>query len=197
MMRTLVAAATLTCLLGCRSRPQRGASALSQVPFQPAPPYDSLTDTSHWLAWHTPDFALRYPERATILPDTDPFSDHTGNALVWRFSQMQWLRLGVARLPAGSASRFVAFVDSIRRFRNESLNPDWRMAPASLLRVSRYSALELRPDCGDCDAHEVYIALPQTRLVFSFSLEQGLPYTYNQQDRLYRLILNTVSEPVP
>jgi hypothetical protein len=71
------------------------------------------------------------------------------------------------------------------------------MPPASPLRVSDHSALELRPDCGDCDAHEVYVALPQTRIVFSFSLEQGLPYTYNQQDRLYHLILTTLGEPVP
>ena len=197
MMRTLSAVATLTCLLACRSRTEHVASAFSQVPFQPAPPYDSLADTSRWLTWRTPDFTLHYPKRASVLPDTDRFSDHIGSALVWRFSQMQWLRLAVARLPGGPASRFVAFVDSIRRSRNASLNPDWRMAPASALQVSHYSALELRPDCGDCDAHEIYVALPQTRLVFSFSLEQGLKYTYTQQERLYRLILTTLSEPIP
>ena len=196
MMRVMAVAATLTCLVGCRSRSEQGASALSQAPFQLAPPYDSLTDTSRWLTWRTSDFKLRYPERATILPDTDRFSGLTGRALVWRFSQMQWLRVAVARLPTGPASQLVQFVDSIRRSRNESLNPDWRMVPASPLLVSHFPALELRPDCGDCEAHEVYVALPRTRLAFSFSLEQGLPYTYKQQEQLYRLILTTLSEPV-
>jgi hypothetical protein len=80
----------------------------------------------------------------------------------------------------------------VRVHRNLNLDPDWRLAPADSISVASYKALQLQPDCGDCVAYEIYLPLPDTWVVASFSLEQNTPYTFEQQEQLYRRIISTV-----
>ena len=66
------------------------------------------------------------------------------------------------------------------------------MPPAKRVNVVEGAAFELGPYCGDCIVREFYVLLGESRVIISFSLEQGLPYTYEQQEQLYRRILRTI-----
>ncbi len=166
------------------------ASKNARAPTPP-PAIATLLDTATWLIWRTPAFSVHYPPGATIQADTDRFSGYVGQSLRWDFSGNQWLRIAFARLPKGPTAP-ASYVDSVRLDRNARLNPDWAIAPALPMRIGTYAGFELKPDCGDCLAFEDYLELPQARVVASFSVEQNLPYTYEQQEALYRRIVATV-----
>ena len=187
----------IACAVACSAPPRAGtqrASARQEVARSSVLPplYDSLMDTSRWVAWRTSALVLRHPAGATQVPDTDRFSGFVGTSLRWDFTDNRWLALAIAQVPATSAPSLKDFVDSVRHARNANLNPNWRLAPPTRVVVSHYPALEMRPDCGDCVAYEFYVQLPRTWLVISFSLEQSVPYTYEEQEQLYRRIIATL-----
>src|SRR5438128_1403357 len=200
ILRLSILALVALAATACSSTP-RGQSQPSSPPghevrlVSPPPSYDSLMDTSRWVAWRTPNLVLSYPAGATIVGDTGRFSSVVGAALHWDFTDNRSLSLSIAEVPPSSAPSLRHFVDSLRTARNVDLNPDWRLAAPSRVTISRYQALELRPSCGDCVAYEFYVELPRTWLTASFSLEQSVPYTYDEQERLYRRILATLRTP--
>jgi hypothetical protein len=85
----------------------------------------------------------------------------------------------------------------MRLARNRTLEPDWRLAPATADTVGHLQVLSLVPDCGDCIAQEFYIALPATWVRVSYSLEQGTPFSFDQQDTLFRRIAATLESATP
>jgi len=192
----LVALLATGCSPSPRGQSRHSSPAAEEAPLGVAPPsYDSLMDTSRWVAWRTPNFVLSHPTGATIVIDTGRFSGVVGGALRWDFTNNRWLSLSIADVPPTSAASLKYFVDSLRTARNVDLDPDWRLAPPTRVTISRYHALQLRPNCGDCVAYEFYVELPRAWVAASFSLEQFVPYTYDQQERLYRRILATLRTP--
>src|SRR5262245_8257399 len=163
----------------------------------PAPAFASILDTTRWVPWASGAFAIKYPQGARLLPDTDRFSGFVGTAIRWDLRDHEWLRIAFTTVPTTSAATLARFVDSVRIQRNLTLNPDWRLTPANSVSIGGYKALQLQPDCGDCVAYEIYVALPGTWVVVSFSLEQNTPYTYKQQEQLYRAIVSTLQPARP
>ncbi len=80
------------------------------------------------------------------------------------------LTVELAALPA-SRTPLRAYVDSIVASRNAEADPDWRLAPPTSRDIAGRTAWVLRPACGDCDATEVYLDFPGTRLVASWGVD--------------------------
>jgi len=185
-LRTVPAILVALGLVTCKARTDQGPR------LQPPPSFESLMDTSRWSAWQGPGFTISHPTNVTVLPDTDRFSGFVGTAMRWDFGRYQWLRIAFSTLRPSPTKDLGHFVDSTRVARNTDLDPDWRLAPASPMSLAGLRAFELRPNCGDCVAYEFYLDLPTGWVVASFSLEQNAPYTYEQQEALYRRILGTL-----
>ena len=77
----------------------------------------------------------------------------------------------VASLPHSSLP-LRAFVDSIVRARNAQARPAWRLAPPEARSVAGRTAWVLRPTCGDCQAVEVYLDFPGTRIVADWGVDR-------------------------
>jgi hypothetical protein len=80
------------------------------------------------------------------------------------------LTLELAVLPA-SATPLQAYVDSLARARNAHLRASWHLEPATAAAVAGRTVWVLRPRCGDCDAVEVYLDFPGTRLVVDWGVD--------------------------
>ena len=162
--------------------------AAQDTPPPDAPSFASIMDTTKWITSTIAHVVLKHPVGAIERADSDRFSGFIGRALVWSFGNGD-LRIAVSNLHPGTS--LGKLVDSVRLARNKELNPEWRLAPAKALRVEEYEALELLPDCGDCEAHEWYVAMPSRWFVLSASLEQQQAFTYEQQAALYKRMLST------
>lgn len=86
------------------------------------------------------------------------------------------LTVEVAVLPA-STQPLSAYMDSIVAARNATAKPAWRLQPAVARRVGGRTAWVLRPTCGDCEAVEVYLDFPGTRLVAAWGVDGIEPLT--------------------
>ncbi len=192
-MRTPLVAALLL-LTGCSDK----RAAVQRDQFVPAPHFSAVIDTSSWLHARVEGLAVLHPPNAVIVSDTDRFSGLVGSALEWRFDRTSYLRIAVARVsPHGTLPNYL---DSVRTARNANYvdqpDMDWALiAPPRAIALGPYHGYQLGPTCGDCVAYETYVEIPDSWVAVSFSLEQGLPYTYEQQDSLYRRIQATLRAP--
>lgn len=93
------------------------------------------------------------------------------------------LTVEVAALPP-SPRPLAAYVDSIVAARNATAKPAWRLRPAVPRRVGGRTAWVLRPTCGDCEAVEVYLDFPGTRLVAAWGVDGIEPLTAAQRHAL-------------
>ncbi len=80
------------------------------------------------------------------------------------------LTVELAALPPSHLSLW-AYVDSIVVARNRAADPDWQLDPPIRRDVAGRAAWVLHPPCGDCDATEVYLDFPGTRLVASWGVD--------------------------
>lgn len=80
----------------------------------------------------------------------------------------------VAALPP-SALPLREYLDSLVRSRNAHARPAWRLAPPEPRRVAGRRAWVLHPTCGDCQAIEVYLDFPGTRLVADWGVDEIPP----------------------
>lgn len=89
----------------------------------------------------------------------------------------------VAALPP-SALPLREYLDSLVRSRNARARPAWRLAPPVARQVAGGIAWVLRPTCGDCQAVEVYLDFPGTRLVADWGVDGIEPLTAAQRHAL-------------
>lgn len=89
----------------------------------------------------------------------------------------------VAALPP-STLPLRAYLDSMVQARNTRARPAWRLAPPEPLRVAGRTAWVLRPTCGDCQAVEVYLDFPGTRLVADWGVDRIGDLTPEQRHAL-------------
>lgn len=77
----------------------------------------------------------------------------------------------VAALPP-SALPLREYLDSLVESRNARARPAWRLAPPEERFVAGRTAWVLHPTCADCQAVEVYIDFPGTRLVADWGVDR-------------------------
>jgi len=86
-----------------------------------------------------------------------------------------------------------SFVDSLRRVQNQGADTELgQMEPARTDSVGGRSACQLEPPCGDCAAHEIYVADRGRVVVFSYAFGIHLSGIPAEQSPIIRRVLNAV-----
>ena len=89
----------------------------------------------------------------------------------------------VAALPP-TALPLRVYLDSMVRSRNARARTAWRLAPPEPRLVAGRTAWVLHPTCGDCQAVEVYLDFPGTRLVADWGVDRIGDLTPDQRHAL-------------
>lgn len=130
------------------------------------------------VAWQTPAMiqvgtvAAPLPAGAVVVPHPHGQGHFAG----LRVKLEERLIVEVAALPH-SELPLRDYVDSLRVARNARARPAWRLAPAEPRDVAGRTAWVLHPTCGDCQAIEVYIDFPGTRIVADWGVDGLDPHT--------------------
>jgi len=159
------------------------------------------TPQSDWREFHGDGFTLRTPPASVVDSTKSHPNDQPGIAIegpTIRDSTGRtgpaW-RLVVVTYPNDGGRPLGAWVDSVRTERNKASagDPDslaW-LSPPDSLALGRQRALRLQPFCGDCEAYEVYVAVPRRLVMFDIVYDIGIPGDRDRQRALYDAILST------
>ena len=134
---------------------------------------------------------LTLPRGAVVVPHPHGHGHFSGI----RIRLEERVIVEIAALPP-SPLPLREYVDSLVRSRNAHARPAWRLAPPTAVQIAGRSGWLLRPTCGDCQAVEVFLDLPGTRLVADWGVDGIPPLTVAERHALAWAFLDTL-EPVP
>ena len=196
-MRLFVFGSAILVLTSCRAERRAGSSDSSTV--KPATIAAVSAPEPTWRTFQGDGFTLRIPGTATTDTATSHPNDIAGIGIegaVVRDSAGQagpaW-KLVVAAQPNPRHVPLEQWVDSVRQERNTASagDPDslaWLAAPETIT-VGDQRALRLQPFCGDCEAYELYTAVPGRIVVIAIIYDISIPGDRDQQKAMYRAIL--------
>lgn len=116
------------------------------------------------------------PAGAVVVPHPHGHGHFSGV----RVQLEERLIVEVAALPAATRP-LREYLDSLVKSRNARARPAWRLRPPEPRRVAGRDAWVLRPMCGDCQAVEVYLDFPGTRLVADWGVDGLPPLTHTER----------------
>ena len=199
-----VIASLVAAIIGCNAptpehpadTPAATRADTGSIPAATASPSGPPPD---WRRFQGDGFTLRIPPGTTERPGTSHPNDQPGIWLegppVAGSSRPSW-RLTVVTYPNAAGRSLAAWVDSVREVSNTASadDPDslaWLASADTLTLGGRVRALRLQPFCGDCEAYEVYVAVPGRIVMFGIVYDIGIPGDRDEQRRLYDTILST------
>jgi hypothetical protein len=159
-----------------------------------------------WPTLHDDGFTIRYPKAATVVLGQSHPSGMAGMAIQGPRihvpvppdvgpSDGPAYRLIISSAPNPHGWSAEQWVDSLRKEANDRRADDdspSHLAAPDTMTFGTVRALHLRPYCGDCDPHELYVATPKRMIVVSYVFDIGVPGDRDAQARLYRAIVSTL-----
>lgn len=189
-------------IVGCSAPPAERAADTATTVATPAPPGSGQPPSAPQPDWRTfqgAGFTLRVPPGTTERSGASHPNDQPGTMLegprIGGSVGPSW-RLTVATYANVGGTPLTTWVDSVRQASNAASagDPDslaWLAPPDTLTIGGGARALRLQPFCGDCEAYELYTAVPGRIVMFGIVYDIGIPGDHEQQRRLYEAILST------
>lgn len=199
-MRLCVSGGVILALVSCRAA-NRATNSDSTGATPQVIAGTSSVPQSEWRTFQGDGFTLKIPLAATTDTATSHSTDIVGIGITGPMVRNgtgqggpAW-KLVIASQPNRRNLSLDQWVDSVRNERNAASagDPDslaWMAAPDTMS-VGEQRALRLQPFCGDCEAYEIYAAVPARIVVVAIIYDISIPGDREQQRAMYHAILAT------